>query len=193
MRCQPIAPPPGAAADGNSNARSSFPQTTTAPSRGALTTDFLAGSAEPLAYLGELARARGYMGVSVAAGDLRTGRAAFFCNRDGAAPRALAPGAYGVSNGRLNEWPKVTGGVAALRAILAEPGVAAAVAAGELPWGRLFGAEVMGDAAPVADPADVPLTGVGEELDAALSARFVMPFELMVGCCLSVCVCSCLS
>jgi hypothetical protein len=32
-----------------------------------------------------------------------------------------------------------------------------------------------------AEPGRVPITGVGEELDRLLSARFVTPFELQVG------------
>lgn len=38
----------------------------------------------------------------------------------------------------------------------------------------------MGDGAVVTDRSQLPLTGVGEELDALLSARFVNPFQLMV-------------
>jgi hypothetical protein len=45
-RCLPFPPQPVHASD-----PSSFPQTTNAPSRGALTTDFLAGDAAPLNYL----------------------------------------------------------------------------------------------------------------------------------------------
>jgi hypothetical protein len=129
----------GAAANG-------FPQTTDAPSRGALTADFLAGGAAPLDYLrvgpGAAGRGRvglpcacnkaghrsavvcgrdacrappcpvppyfrpphlrppqglppGYMGVNVAVGDLRAGRAAYWSNRDGRPPREVPPGFHG--------------------------------------------------------------------------------------------------
>ncbi|GBF97685.1 hypothetical protein Rsub_09743 [Raphidocelis subcapitata] len=168
---EPMKPPPG---DDNGG---SFPQTTNAPSRGALTTDFLASDVEPLAYLQSL-RTSDYMGVSLAVGDLRTRCAAYYCNRDGKPPRLLPAGAYGVSNGFINEWPKVQTGVARLQAMLADAGLECG---GGLPWARLFGPELMGDPATVADPAAVPITGVGEELDRLLSARFVMPFELQSG------------
>jgi hypothetical protein len=112
---QPASVPPGLTAG---DTAASFPQTTTAPSRGALTTDFLAGEAAPLEYLESLGK--DYMGVTVAVGDLRTGASAFVCNRDGRPPRALAPGAYGVSNGFLGEWPKVVRGVDRLQAIIGE-------------------------------------------------------------------------
>ncbi|KAI8473054.1 MAG: NRDE protein-domain-containing protein [Monoraphidium minutum] len=173
---EPIDVPPAAGGGNGGGGAPSFPQTTTAPSRGALTTDFLAGEMGPLEYLQSLGP--DYMGVSVAVGDLVTGAAAFYCNRDGRPPRMLEPGLYGVSNGFLGEWPKVQSGVAQLERILAEAGLEGG---GEVPWGRLFGPELMGDPRTVEDPAAVPLTGVGDELDRLLSARFVTPFELQPG------------
>jgi hypothetical protein len=61
-----------------------------------------------------------YMGVSVAVGDLANRSAAFVCNRDGRPPRPLTPGAYGVSNGFMGQWPKVEDGLERLKVILAE-------------------------------------------------------------------------
>jgi uncharacterized protein with NRDE domain len=170
-----------AAGAANTTTNTTFPQTTTAPSRGALTTDFLAGSQAPLEYLEALPRGQ-YMGVSVAVGDLATGEAAFFSNRAGgggegsARPIRLPPGVHGISNGALGAWPKVTGGLRALEGILNSVDVER----DGIPWDRLWGAELMGDPTR-APPGQVPLTGVGAALDEALSARFVAPFEVAPG------------
>jgi hypothetical protein len=145
----------------------------------------------------------------------------------------LLPSAAGISNGLLQEWPKVhkcrtalanvlelthpeppaasaptaaaDGGssnpepvgnssapaaaaaAAAESAVLAcdngagtDPAIAAAEAAdGDLPWPVLFH-HVMGDVQLVPPEQEVPLTGVGEQLDRRLSSVFIEPFEMQV-------------
>lgn len=49
----------------------------------------------------------------------------------------------------------------------------------DLPWALLLN-NVMGDSARVPDDQEVPLTGVGEQLDRQLSAIFIQPFEIQV-------------
>ncbi|KAF8059408.1 TANGO2 [Scenedesmus sp. PABB004] len=173
-----------------------FVQTTTAPSRGALTTDFLTSATPPLAYLQSLPAAS-YFGFNLLVGDLATREVAYVSNRDPRGPRALPPGCYGVSNGLLQEWPKVRKGLASLLSVLGLPAdqqeqqpqqqpqqesqqQPQEPQQQELPWAELFGG-VMGDATKVAEGEALPLTGVGEELDRRLSSIFVEPFEMQPG------------
>jgi hypothetical protein len=143
----------------------------------------------------------------------------------------LLSSAAGISNGLLQEWPKVHKCRTALASVLelphpepppaaaaanggssipepvgsssapaaaaaagevvaggnsagTDPAIAAAEAAaaadGELPWPVLFH-HVMGDAQQVPPEQEVPLTGVGEQLDRRLSSVFIEPFEMQVG------------
>jgi uncharacterized protein with NRDE domain len=79
-----------------------------APSRGALPTDFLTGSAGPLEYLQSVAEGlHAHNGFNLVVGDARSGAAAYLTNRGPAgapghgAPVPLGPGVYGLSNGPL--------------------------------------------------------------------------------------------
>lgn len=87
-------------------------------SRGRLVADYLRGDTRPLAYLRRVRAERDrYDGFSLLLGDVST--LYYYCNREDAAPRRLAPGIYGLGNGRLDEdWPKVTYGKRALAALL---------------------------------------------------------------------------
>ncbi|WIA36095.1 hypothetical protein OEZ86_007446 [Tetradesmus obliquus] len=82
-----------------------FEQTTAAPSRGALTTDFLTGSSSPLEYLQALPH-QDYFGFNLLAGDLQQQQLAYVSNRGPSEPQLLPPGCYGISNGLLQQWPK---------------------------------------------------------------------------------------
>jgi len=70
-------------------------------------------------------------------------------------------------------------GAADAAAAVAAAGAAAADDAG-LPWPVLFH-HVMGDCQLVPPDQEVPLTGVGEQLDRRLSAVFIEPFDMQVG------------
>jgi uncharacterized protein with NRDE domain len=111
------------------NHRSASPPPANAPSRGALIPAYFAQSDGPLQYLERLAAGAGrYAGFSLLLGDATT--VAYWSNRAGHAPRALAPGVYGLSNALLDTpWPKLTrtrerfaarvaGGLASLDALL---------------------------------------------------------------------------
>jgi uncharacterized protein with NRDE domain len=252
---------------------SSMVLTTDAPSRGALTTDFLRGSwpsilvsekqadeqqqqqppppPPPLDYLRALASAsERYTGFNLLVGDLAVqdpphARVAYYSNRapeqrerdllrrrerevmggglapaaaaqeeeddddenknedqgtedadiDGhhqPVPRALPPGAYGVSNGLIGRWHKVRRALRLLREVLPpsssqDGGSAsssdAAPAADEknpfaIPWDALF-ERVLGDThgLPLSDHR-LPRTGVPPEIEAALSSIFVPAFRM---------------
>lgn len=77
-----------------------------ARSRGELVTGYLQGGTDGLAYLERVhERAEAYNGFNLILGDAR--QLYYLSNRDGA-PRTLAPGVYGLSNGWLDTpWPKV--------------------------------------------------------------------------------------
>ncbi|KAF6251997.1 NRDE protein-domain-containing protein [Scenedesmus sp. NREL 46B-D3] len=90
-----------------------FVKTTDAPSRGALTTDFLTGSMGPLEYLQGLPR-QDYYGFNLLVADLQQRQLAYVSNRGPTQPQLLPPGCYGVSNGLLQQWPKVRKGLSAL-------------------------------------------------------------------------------
>ena len=79
-----------------------------APSRGALVADFLTGATQPAQHLADVAAgATRYNGFNLLAG---TRDQLWYIGNRGAAPRALAPGVYGLSNALLDTpWPKVIG------------------------------------------------------------------------------------
>jgi len=129
-----------------------------APSRGALVAEFLRGDAPPADYLRAIEAGR-YAGFNLVVGDAE---ATWYLSRRSDAPRRLAPGVYGVSNGLLDSrWPKVERGKASLRALLARP---------EIDADALL--SLLADASPAAD-AELPDTGVGLALERALSPLFV--------------------
>ncbi len=92
-------------------------------SRGLLVSTFLRGLATPMAYLQEVADiADEYRGFNLLVGTLYDSEPtlAYYSNRTQAAPVALTPGVYGMSNAALDSpWPKVvalTSSVAWLKA-----------------------------------------------------------------------------
>lgn len=79
-----------------------------APSRGQLVPRFLTGATSPKEFLDDLrGAAPRYSGFNLLVGGSRA--LYYFSNRGPAAPTALAPGVYGLSNHLLDEpWPKLT-------------------------------------------------------------------------------------
>ena len=132
-----------------------------APSRGHLVSRFLEGDEPVELYLSQLdERASDYNGFNLIAGDAR--ELYYYSNR-GDGPQRLTPGVHGLSNHLLDTpWPKVTRGREAL---------AAAVATNSIPSTEaLF--EVLANDARAVD-ALLPATGVGLELERALSPLFI--------------------
>ncbi|KAK9845456.1 hypothetical protein WJX81_006841 [Elliptochloris bilobata] len=155
-----------------------FNKIVNAPSRGALTADFLTGTQAPLAYLQGLPLEH-HNGVNMVVGDLRTGRAAYATNRGPPGtvrgPRELPRGLHALSNATLNEgWPKVTKARQRFEALV-EGGGLAGGPDGALPWDALLHG-VMGDAE-LAAPAELPDTGLAPEMEHKMSAAFVAPWD----------------
>ena len=132
-----------------------------APSRGQLVPGFLRDGAPASRYLAELqAVAAHYAGFNLLLGDA-TGLH-YFSNVGSEAPRALAPGIYGLSNHRLDEpWPKLVRTRARFAAALGSDEPAAADLA-----------DVLADRTP-AQYQPPPDTGLPRDLERALSAPFV--------------------
>ncbi|MEP4486378.1 MAG: NRDE family protein [Halioglobus sp.] len=138
-------------------------RTTPAPlSRGELTLSFLAGESTPEAYLAEIEpRADQYALFNLVVGDQHS--LWVFSNAHGnRAPKALAPGLYGLSNAALDTpWPKVQLGKSMLagsldRAALTHEELAMAVQDRHL-----------------AKPEELTSHGLTGEMDQALSAQFI--------------------
>ena len=130
-----------------------------APSRGALVSHFLQGTATPLAYLQALApQGKDYNGFNLLVGDGET--LCWYSNISGEV-QTLAPGVYGVSNELLDTpWPKVEAAKSDLsRALHALPNDTA-----------LF--QLLRDDRIYPDDA-LPRTGVSLELERMLSAAFI--------------------
>jgi uncharacterized protein with NRDE domain len=134
-------------------------QQANAPSRGALSADFLAGNSTPENYLEALAsRSADYNGFNLFVGDGR--RLAYYSNR-GPGPSWLAPGIYGLSNHLLDTpWPKLS----AARSAFAQ-------ALTQLPATAPF-FNLLADKEIVTDR-HLPETGVPLEWERILSAVFV--------------------
>ncbi len=132
-----------------------------APSRGKLVSDYLGGDTPPAAYLAMLQeRAAGYNGFNLMVGD--GAGLSYFSNRQGA-PRRLSAGIYGLSNHLLDTpWPKVVRGREALAALLANEGALEPEACFALLADRSVAPDQL-----------LPVTGVGLELERALSAIFI--------------------
>jgi uncharacterized protein with NRDE domain len=124
-------------------------------SRGALVADYLRGTAAPGEYLAAVEGER-YDGFNLVIGDAD---GVWYMNNRSGDRRRLEPGLYGLSNARLDTpWPKVVRGKAGLRELLAGEAIdVAAIMA------------MLADATP-ADDAALPDTGVGIELERALSS-----------------------
>jgi uncharacterized protein with NRDE domain len=143
------------------NFREPGERVTDAPSRGLLVSDFLRSRETPQAYLERLATdAAPYNGFNLILGDSQS---LYYYSNRGHAPRALAPGLYGVSNHLLDTaWPKVAKGKWALAEILASDDAPQTDA--------IF--RLLADRA-CADDHCLPNTGVGLELERTLSPLFI--------------------
>ena len=132
-----------------------------APSRGGLVTGFLESEQSPQAYLDALVpQADAYNGFNLLVAD--NNRLLGFCNR-GEGVQRLASGIHGISNGILDEpWPKVDKGRAALAAAI-DPNLEPEI---ETLLTLLMDRSL-------ANEADLPDTGIGEEWERLLSARFI--------------------
>lgn len=128
-------------------------------SRGHLVADFLTGRRRPDTYLKEIAR-RGasYNGYNLLVADRDS---LWYHSNRGVAPRELPPGIYGLSNNLLDEpWPKLSVARQRFEQSL-----------DSLPDLHPF-FELLEDDS-VAPDAELPDTGVGIELERALSSVFV--------------------
>ena len=132
-----------------------------APSRGELVSGFLLGKAHPESYARRLEeQADEYNGFNLILSD---GEELYWYSNRAGGIRALEPGIYGLSNHLLDTpWPKVTGGKAALRRLLAQSGI---------PSSEDLLTLLSDRSRP--DDAGLPDTGVGPEWERLLSPLFV--------------------
>jgi uncharacterized protein with NRDE domain len=138
-------------------------------SRGALVGDYLRGEIPAAECLREIAgRRAAYDGFNLIAGD---GGALWFLGRREPAPRELAPGVHGMSNGDLDApWPKVVKGKETLAAVLDCSESTAAGERAEFLRKALF--SLLADRSPARE-GDLPDTGIGLEWERTLSPIFV--------------------
>jgi uncharacterized protein with NRDE domain len=141
------------------NVRAPLAQRATARSRGELTASFLAGGASPEDYARSVFALRAaYNPFNLVIGDRA---ACWFVGSGEEAPRALAPGVYGLSNATLDSpWPKVLRAKARLTAALES---AAPVDAA---------LDLLADRTGAPDE-ELPDTGVGIEWERALAPAFI--------------------
>jgi uncharacterized protein with NRDE domain len=158
-----------------------------APSRGRLPVNFVASPLPPAEFLqgldagGDLA---GFCFVAVDAAAAAAGAPAawFATNRGGAASAgaAISTGVWhGVSNAPELDppWPKVEAGRRRLEALCARGAAAGSSVGGAVPWEGIF--DIMADETLLeTDPAKLPATGFGPDLEAKLSGIAVAPFGL---------------
>lgn len=132
-----------------------------APSRGALVSDYLRGDLPPERYLQTLERRAGdYNGFNLLVGDAS---GVWWLSNHTPGPVRVEPGVHGLSNHLLDTpWPKVERGTRQLRAALAQPD----------PDTDAF-LTLLLDRTLAADQ-ELPDTGVGRELERALSAAFIL-------------------
>ena len=142
------------------NFRDPADRKSTAPSRGALVTEFLGGNETPRQYLESVAqRASFYNGFNLIAG--AGNELWYFGSREGVA-RAIEPGVHGLSNHLLDEpWPKVVRARAAMEAALRDHD----------PVPRLF--DALSDGAVAADES-LPETGVGIAWERRLACALIV-------------------
>ncbi len=136
-----------------------------APTRGALVSECLTGTAlPPLEYLQRVAeRGSIYNGFNLLVGDFRRRELAWYCNRADAPPMLLPAGMHGISNAVLDTpWPKLVGKRAELGALV--------VGDGPVPLGALI--ELMRDPR-IASDDELPSTGIPIERERAVSAAFI--------------------
>jgi uncharacterized protein with NRDE domain len=137
------------------------PSTPPSPrSRGMLTLDFLAGGAAPVDYLEDLsARAGVYAGFNLVVGN---GEELWYYSNIEERVRQLEPGVYSLSNGLLgSEWPKQRRAERLLAALLEQ-----AIDHEQLE-------RTVNDRGQAPD-SHLPDTGVGLELERALSSQFIV-------------------
>ena len=134
-----------------------------APSRGRLVSEFLSGTGSPGVYLSEVAgRAHEYNGFCLLASD---GEEMGYYAKGAAAPAALAPGIYGLSNAELDTpWPRVEHLKSRMAEVLSRPY-----------WQSGDLMTLLGDRTPASDEA-LPGTGAGPAPEHRLSSAF-MPGE----------------
>jgi uncharacterized protein with NRDE domain len=132
------------------------------PSRGQLVPEFLASDAAPGHFLARLNGSAGrFAGFNLLLAGPRSLH--YFSNRDGAGPRELEPGIYGLSNHLLDSpWPKL---------LRTRERFAAAVDTTEIDTAGLF--ELLADRER-ADDESLPDTGLPPDLERALSSPFVL-------------------
>jgi uncharacterized protein with NRDE domain len=150
------------------NFRDPAERRSTAPSRGALVTEFLLSGEPPERFLASIAsRASAYNGFNLIAGDGVS--LWYFGSREGAM-RAIEPGVHGLSNHLLDEpWPKVRRGRGVMRAALGDAD----------PAPRLF--QMLSDANPAPD-AELPDTGVGITWERRLATALITGEEYGTRC-----------
>jgi uncharacterized protein with NRDE domain len=133
-----------------------------APSRGALVADFLRGDDSAAVYArDDAARGAAYSGFDLLLGDHD---ALWFVSNHGARPRELPPGVHAVGNGPFGPGDaKARRAAERLRELLADERATEA--------DELFA--LLADRTPAAD-AELPDTGMGREVDRAVSAPLVV-------------------
>jgi uncharacterized protein with NRDE domain len=134
-------------------------------SRGRLVTDFLRNNVPAAEYLVEVeVRRNDYSGFNLLAGEFNRDRCEllYYSNRGSDGIARLGPGVYGLSNHVLDTpWPKVRNGTERLGQLIGLP---------DLDVQLLF--DLLADDSP-ADDAELPDTGVGYEVEKALSSIFI--------------------
>lgn len=128
-------------------------------SRGALTSDYLAGTASAEDYLQQLVNHdQDYAGFNLLLGDAQG--LWFYSNREHQI-KPIEAGVYGLSNGRFDEpWPKLSSGKAELEALLSK----------HIEPSQLM--EILTDHR-IADDHELPSTGVPLDIERMLSSRFI--------------------
>lgn len=131
-----------------------------AQSRGLLVSGFVTGTESPAAFVHRLdADPDGFGGTNLFVGD---GDALWHWSNCGQVTRLMAPGLYGLSNGMLDDdWPKMRRG---------REGLARIVASGVIDEDAVF--TLLADRTP-GDDHELPDTGVGREMERALSSIFI--------------------
>jgi len=132
-------------------------------SRGNLVLDFLTSDIDPLSYLELLAtKSELYAGYNLLVADQH--QLGYFSNRSEQAPRLLAPGVYGLSNGLLDSrWPKVEQAKQQLNDWLT-------INDNQQPLAGLLSSTV------IANDSRLPDTGIAVEMERMLSCqKIIMP------------------
>ncbi len=130
-----------------------------APSRGALVSDYLNGTASPEAYLKGLGDTTHYNGFNLFAGDLN--EVCYFSNVENRI-RKLENGFYGVSNAFLDTpWKKLVTGKKAVEAVISKKNFSS-----EDIFAALYNEQK-------ADDSELPQTGVPYEIEKLISSMFI--------------------